>query len=136
MEYTRGPRLQGRSPRSRNTLAPTLLVNEVIMFRHPSARALALVFLLVFPVVASAQGAMTNGANHTGSISAVGEVDQWTFTANQGDALILTLGEVPRTPDPNFWPWIRVTGPTGATLVCGNCWDAVATRMAATAPLT
>ncbi|HTM35062.1 MAG TPA: Ig-like domain-containing protein [Vicinamibacterales bacterium] len=106
------------------------------MFRHPSARALALIFVLTLPAAAWAQGAMTNGANHTGSISGVGEVDQWTFTANQGDALILTLGEVPRTPDPNFWPWLRVTGPTGATLVCGNCWGDVATRMAATAPLT
>lgn len=106
------------------------------MLRHPSTRALALIFLLVFPVAASAQGAMTNGVNHTGAISSVGEVDQWTFAANQGDTLILTLGEVPRTPDSGFWPWIRVTGPTGATLVCGNCWGDVATRMAATAPLS
>jgi hypothetical protein len=92
--------------------------------------------LTLGPSLAAAQGAMTNGTNHTGTISTVGEVDQWTFTANQGDALILTLGEVPRTPDSGFWPWIRVTGPTGATVVCGNCWGDVATRMAASAPLT
>jgi hypothetical protein len=118
-----------------NRLGSTLFEKEVIMLRHPSARALALFVLLAFPALASAQGGITNGANHTGSI-ALGEVDQWTFTANQGDAIILTLGEVPRTPDSGFWPRLRVTGPTGTALVCGNCWDDVATRMAAAAPLT
>ncbi len=85
---------------------------------------------------AFAQGAITNGANHEGTISVIGEVDEWSFTANQGDALVITLGERPRAPDPNFWPWLRVTGPTGTALVCGNCWGDQATRMAATAPLT
>jgi trimeric autotransporter adhesin len=88
------------------------------------------------PSVAIAQGALTNGENHSGSIATAGQVDEWTFSANQGDALILTLGEVPRVPDPNFWPRIQVTGPTGAPLVCGNCWGEISTRMAATAPLT
>ena len=98
--------------------------------------SLCLAAVLLAPSLAAAQGSMTNGENHTGTISTPGEIDQWTFTANQGDALILTLGEVPRAPDPGFWPWIRVTGPTGATVVCGNCWGDRATRMAATAPLT
>ena len=81
---------------------------------------------------------MGNGANHTGRIE-LADLDMWTFTADQGDALVLTLGEVavgPGVPDPGFWPWFRVFGPTGATLVCGNCWGDRATQMAATAPLT
>ena len=81
---------------------------------------------------------MINGANHTGRIE-LADLDMWTFTADQGDALVLTLGEVavgPGVPDPGFWPWFRVFGPTGATLVCGNCWGDRATQMAATAPLT
>jgi hypothetical protein len=92
--------------------------------------------VLVAPAVAFGQGVMTNGANHAGSISTIGEVDTWTFTADQGDAIALSIGEVVRVPDSGFWPWIRVTGPTGATLVCGNCWGDLARQMQASAPLT
>lgn len=104
----------------------------------PFLRSLVLgfVFMALPHGPAFAQGAMTNGENHLGEISLAGEVDTWTFTADQGDALILTIGEVPREPDPGFWPRIQVTGPTGAALVCGNCWGDRASRMAATAPLT
>ena len=96
----------------------------------------AFTVVLSTPGLALAQGAMTNGANHAGSISVPAEIDTWTFTADQGDAIVLSIGEIVRVPDSNFWPWIRVTGPMGATLVCGNCWGPLATQMAATAPLT
>ena len=43
---------------------------------------------------AAAQGAMTNGDNHAGTISGPGELDLWTFSANQGDA----LSSAPRPP--------------------------------------
>ena len=83
-------------------------------------------------------GALTTGLNHTGRIE-VGDLDMWTFSANQGDAVVLAIGEIPvgsATPDPGFWPWIRVFGPGGATLVCGNCWGNLVADMAATIPLT
>ena len=38
-------------------------------------------------------GPMTNGANHAGTIH-VGDLDQWSFTAAAGDAVILRIGEV------------------------------------------
>ena len=60
-------------------------------------------------------GPMTNGGNHPGRIE-VGDVDTWTFTANQNDSAIIRIGEVPvdsSTPDPGFWPWIRIYGPPG-----------------------
>jgi len=112
--------------RRRSPLAPPFLTSLLLG-----------VVCVAFPQsFAFAQGAMTNGENHLGEISLAGEVDTWTFSADQGDALILTIGEVPRVPDSGFWPRIQVTGPTGAVLVCGNCWGDRATRMAATAPLT
>jgi hypothetical protein len=83
-------------------------------------------------------GPVVTGSNHTARIERA-DLDMWTFTANQGDALVLTLAEIPvgpSTPDPGFWPWLRVFGPTGNTLVCGNCWGDLVTHMAATAPLS
>ena len=97
--------------------------------------ALALAgFLGLDRTPAVAQGALANGTNHAGSVGTPGEVDEWTFTANQGDAVVLNVGQ--SGGDPEFWPWMRVIGPTGATLVCGNCWGNLAAQMAATIPLS
>src|SRR5262249_43410799 len=61
-------------------------------------------------------GAMTNGANHAGSVY-IGDLDVWTFTASQGDFITLSLGEVLQSQiDAGFDPWIRLIDPTG-TLV-------------------
>ena len=90
------------------------------MLRLPSARALALLLPLLFPAIASAQGALTNGANHAGAISAPGESDDWTLTAGAGDAILVSIGEtLPAGPDPGFWPWLRLYDPSG-TLVAGS----------------
>jgi hypothetical protein len=83
--------------------------------RSCAGRYLAALAVLVFmscPAVARAQGAMTNGANHSGSISPVGDLDQWTFTATAGDAIALSIGEV--APFSAFNPWIRLNDPNGA----------------------
>ena len=72
-------------------------------------------------------GPMTNGGNHPGRIE-VGDVDTWTFTANQNDSAIIRIGEVPvdpSTPDPGFWPWIRIYGPLG-TYIGGQYGDRAA----------
>jgi hypothetical protein len=59
---------------------------------------------------------MTNGANHTGTIH-LGDLDQWTFQANAGDAISLAIGEL--TDNNNFTPWIRLRSPDGAQLGSG-----------------
>ena len=56
---------------------------------------------------------MTNGANHTGSI-VVGDLDLWSFSATQGDAITIAIGEVTGTAD--FAPWIRLVAPDGTTV--------------------
>ena len=61
-------------------------------------------------------GAMTNGANHTGAIQ-LADLDQWTFQANAGDAISVSIGEV--TDTGSFWPWIRLRSPTGVQLGSG-----------------
>jgi hypothetical protein len=45
---------------------------------------------------------MTNGANHAGAIY-VGDLDAWTFTAAQGDYLVVSIGETLQSEiDPLF----------------------------------
>ena len=67
--------------------------------------------------VASAQGSLTNGANHSGSIALAGEIDIWTFTASANDAISVSIGEVlVGAVDPRFNPWIVLKDPNGVTL--------------------
>lgn len=53
-------------------------------------------------------GALTNTANHSGNIP-LGDLDQWSFTADAGDFIHLTMG---RTSG-NLQPQIRLVSPTG-----------------------
>ena len=76
-------------------------------------------------------GAMTPGTSHTGSIF-VGDVDQWTFSATQGTAIVLRITE--GTASADFTPWIRLIGPTGELL--GNDWNATTTTITRTLPST
>ena len=66
----------------------------------------------LLPGTARAQGAMTNGANHAGTIATSGQIDTWTFSANAGDNLTLAIGEV--EPTVNFNAWIRLFAPDAA----------------------
>src|SRR5438094_3320546 len=43
-------------------------------------------------------GPMTNGATHAGTIY-LGDLDQWSFTATQGDYIALSMGEVARSKE-------------------------------------
>ena len=76
-------------------------------------------------------GPMTNGANHTGTIT-VGDLDPFTFAANQGELIVVAIGEVTGTV--NFTPWIRLVAPNGAVL--GNTWNVAATQIQVPAPST
>src|SRR5437870_3957877 len=77
-------------------------------------------------------GALTNGAVHAGTIY-LGDLDQWSFTATQGDYSALSMGEVAPVSG-GFQPWIRLVSPTGALLATSI--GASAVQIAATAPAT
>src|SRR5207247_1714127 len=71
-------------------------------------------------------------ATYTGAIY-LGDLDQWSFTATQGDYIALSMGEVaPATA--GFQPWIRLVSPTGVLL--GNGIGTSAVQIAATASTT
>ncbi|AHG90636.1 peptidase domain protein [Gemmatirosa kalamazoonensis] len=76
-------------------------------------------------------GALTNGATHTGTIY-LGDVDGWTFAANAGDRVVVSLGET--TNSSGFSPWLRVVGPTGA--VIGSNFGFSAAQVEFAAPTT
>ncbi len=100
-----------------------------------SVPAFLLFLLLALPGLARAQGAMTNGANHSGAVSTPGELDEWTFTATLGDTILLSVGEVlPSGPDPDFLPWIRLRRPDGVEI--GADSGALAAQLFVTAPLS
>ena len=57
-------------------------------------------------------GELINGANHTGDIS-LGDLDIWTFMANAGDFIQLTMA---RTSGNSLQPQIRLLSPSGDLL--------------------
>lgn len=63
---------------------------------------------------AHAQTALTNGAEHSGTIATAGQIDTWTFSANAGENITLSIGEV--EPTLSFNPWIRLFAPNAAAL--------------------
>ena len=63
---------------------------------------------------AHGQGLLTNGAIHSGTISQAEEAHDWTFEANEGDFVLLSIAE---TDDgTGFTPWLRVFRPDGTQL--------------------
>jgi len=56
----------------------------------------------------AAGGSITNGGNYTGSLSR-GQIDQWTFTANEGDAIVVSVSETGKNT--NFIPSVEVRAP-------------------------
>lgn len=68
------------------------------------------------PVVVSGGddgGPLTNGFMHTGTLL-TGDLDLWTFTANNGDNLLVRMGMI--TDTNTFYPGVRLYGPDGALL--------------------
>jgi hypothetical protein len=57
---------------------------------------------------------LTNGAEHAGTIATAGQIDTWTFTANAGDNINISIGEV--EPTVSFNPWIRLFAPDATAL--------------------
>jgi hypothetical protein len=80
-------------------------------------------------------GALTNGANHAGTIP-LGDFDTWTFEATASDSLSVSLSEVFQAgPNPQFYPRVTVVRPDGATLFTDTDTD-VAGGIAIRPPLT
>ena len=77
-------------------------------------------------------GGLTNGQNHPGTIT-LGDLDLWSFHAEAGDALCLTVADQIPGPTSNLAPFIRVWGPDGTGLVNGD--GGLATQLCFRAPM-
>src|SRR2546422_352394 len=62
----------------------------------------------------------------------LGSLDQWSFTATQGDYIALSMGEVAPV-SAGFRPWIRLVSPTGVLLATSSA-GASAVQVATNAP--
>lgn len=94
----------------------------------------ASVLVLSAQNVAYAAGALTNGATHTGTIQP-GGLDTWAFTAAKNDGIAISIGTVfGEGFEPFFRPWIRLTGPDGASL--GDRFGNVSAQIEIRAPST
>ena len=102
----------------------------------PTTKPLCFVSLLALAVFchgnARAQGNLTNGWTHTGSISPVGDSDTWTFTANAGDSIMIRVGEISQTG--SFTPRIRLQNPSAVLIASAS--GAVAANVSVTATNT
>ena len=86
---------------------------------HAAARLLLFLFLLpLWPNAARAQGTLTNGWTHTGTIAPAGEADTWTFSANTGDRLVIRVGEITTTN--TFTPRIRLQNPSAVQVAVAS----------------
>jgi len=104
----------------------------------PYGRALlpfALIVLAFAEGTASAQGTLTNGDIHTGTIATPGEVDTWSFSAAQGDYIALAVGEIVAVPDPGFVPLMQLKNHTTGDVIA-TVTGSLAAQIAVNAPLT
>lgn len=60
-----------------------------------------------------AQGPLTNGFTHTGTLLAGGQIT-WTFAANSGDGILIKFGE--SVIGSSLYPRLRIYGPGGVLL--------------------
>lgn len=88
--------------------------NPALFSRQALTTLLTLLILFGFSTQASAQGAISNGDSPTATISPIGDVDSWTFSANSGDGLRIQIGEISGT---NFEPLLRLIGPDSVLIV-------------------
>lgn len=84
--------------------------------------------------IADEGGSLTNGAGHSGRI-ALGDLDLWTFQAEQGDRIMMTIGHTSEGPtDAGFVPWAQLFDPQGAYINATG--GDLSGYIAMTAPLT
>jgi hypothetical protein len=78
-----------------------------------------------------AQLPLINGNNHLGNITTVQGIDVWTFHANEGDAIFLSIGKVGSS---TLWPWIRLERPDGVEV--GNSYNSSVAQINAMATIS
>ena len=118
-------RIHGNKP----TFLPLLRQKSATSLR---VALLALVLWLLLPLctcTANAQGTLTNGWTHTGTISPVGDSDSWTFTASSGDTIVIRVGEISQVN--SFTPRIRLQNPSAVQIALAQ--GAVAAEIVVTA---
>ncbi len=71
---------------------------------------LTILTLLAGINTATAQGVLTNGWTYKGTIAPVGDSDSWTFSATNGDSIVIRVGEITSTN--GFTPRIRLFNPS------------------------
>ena len=97
--------------------------------------AICLLVLSLFGTMcenAGAQGALTNGWTHTGTIAPVGDSDTWTFSATAGDSIVIRVGKITQTN--TFTPRIRLFKPGAVQQAIAS--GSVAAEIAVTATNT
>ncbi|RKX36571.1 MAG: hypothetical protein DRP64_18430 [Verrucomicrobia bacterium] len=75
---------------------------------------LTLLILLLGIHTANAQGVLTNGANHFGTIN-VGDTNLWNFAAVEGESVLVRLGELSDVGGLNLL--ISVSAPDGSFII-------------------
>jgi hypothetical protein len=100
---------------------------------------LFLVTVAAAPSVALADGALTNGSNHSGTIE-IGGLDTWTFQAAKNDSITISIGETTANAgDVDFYPWIRLKAPDGSDIDNGGAtsgdWGTSSASIDVRAPL-
>ncbi len=103
--------LTARRPKDYPTSIPASWAGGLLVF-------LILITGVISASTARAQGPITNGWTHTGTIAVGGEVDSWTFSAGVGDTVVIRVGEISQTN--NFTPRIRLMNPLGVQQVSGS----------------
>jgi hypothetical protein len=69
----------------------------------------SLLLLAACSNTATAQGTLTNGWTYNGTIAPVGHSDTWTFSATNGQSIVIRMGEITSTN--GFTPRIRLFNP-------------------------
>lgn len=87
-----------------------------VLCHRLTGKLLLLFALVLLNQSASAQGPLTNGFTHTGTLS-TSEQETWTFPANSGDGILIKLGEA--VVGSSLYPRLRLYGP-GSLLLSEN----------------
>lgn len=90
------------------------------------------ILLVTLGDTANAQGSLTNGWAHTGTIAPVADADSWTFSATTGDRIVIRIGEITQTN--NFTPRIRLQTPVAVQMASSS--GSLAAEIAVTATNT
>src|ERR1700677_4828490 len=69
----------------------------------------AFLYLILCSSSATAQGVLSNGSTYYGAILVPGHANNYTFTANAGDNILIKVGKITSTN--NFVPRLRLLNP-------------------------